>query len=149
MPNRLVEIYSDGACSKNPGPGGWACILKHEGHELKMSGKEPNTTNNRMELTAVIKALEALKKPCTLKIFTDSKYVVDSINKGWAEKWQQNNWIKSNKKKVLNPDLWQKLLSLLESHTAEFIWVKGHSGHPENELCDRMAVAEYRKLIGR
>ena len=114
-----------------------------------MSGKEPNTTNNRMELTAVIKALEALKKPCTLKIFTDSKYVVDSINKGWAEKWQQHNWITSNKKKVLNPDLWQKLLSLLEPHKAEFIWVKGHSGHPENELCDRMAVAEYRKLIGR
>lgn len=142
-----VEIYSDGACSKNPGPGGWACILKHKSHELKLSGSEPETTNNRMELTAIIRALQALKKTCKLKIFTDSKYIVDSINNGWAQKWQQNNWIKSNKQKALNPDLWQQILSLIKQHQTEFIWVKGHNGHPENELCDKMAVSEYRKLI--
>lgn len=141
-----VNIYSDGACSKNPGPGGWACILKHKNHELKLSGSELNTTNNRMELTAIIKALEALKKTCNLKIFTDSKYIVDSINKGWAKQWQQNNWFKKNNKKALNPDLWQKLLNLIEPHKTEFIWVKGHNGHPENELCDKMAVLEYKKL---
>lgn len=142
----FVELFSDGSCSKNPGPGGWACILKHKNHELKLSGNELNTTNNRMELTAIINGLKALKKICRLKIFTDSKYVVDSVNKGWAKKWQQNNWIKSNKEKAQNPDLWQQLLSLIEPHEAEFVWVKGHNGHPENELCDKMAVMECKKL---
>lgn len=142
-----VEIYSDGACSKNPGPGGWACILKHKNHELKISGNEAHTTNNRMELLAIINAFKALKKTCKVVVYTDSKYVVDSINNGWAKRWQQNNWMKNNKEKALNPDLWQKLLSFVDKFQTTFIWVKGHNGHPENEICDKMAVAQYRKLI--
>lgn len=144
---QLVQIFSDGACSKNPGPGGWASILKHKNHELKISGNEKNTTNNRMELIAIIKALSALKKPCSVQIFTDSKYIVNSINLGWAKKWQQNNWMKNKKNKALNSDLWQKLLELIQKHKTEFIWIKGHNGHPENELCDKIAVNEYKKLI--
>lgn len=142
-----VKIYSDGACSKNPGPGGWACILKHQKNELKLSGGEMNTTNNRMELTAIIEALKALKKNCNLQIFTDSKYIVDSINKGWAKKWQKNNWMKNKREKAQNVDLWQALLSLIEPHNSEFIWVKGHNGHPENELCDKMAVLQCKKFL--
>lgn len=142
-----VEIYSDGACSKNPGPGGWACILKHKNHELKISGNEAHTTNNRMELLAIINAFKALKKTCKVVVYTDSKYVVDSINNGWAKRWQQNNWMKNNKEKALNPDLWQKLLGFVDKFQTTFIWVKGHNGHPENEICDKMAVAQYRKLI--
>ena len=141
-----VKLFSDGACSKNPGPGGWACILKHKNHELKLSGNAQLTTNNRMEITAIVEGLKALKKPCSLKIYTDSKYVVDAMNKGWAGKWQKNNWIKSDKKKAHNTDLWNELLLLIKPHETEFIWVKGHSGHPENELCDKIAVSEYKKL---
>ncbi len=142
-----VEIYSDGACSKNPGPGGWACILKHKKHKLKISGNEAHTTNNRMELLAIINAFKALKKTCKVVVYTDSKYVVDSINNGWAKRWQQNNWMKNNKEKALNPDLWQQILSFVNKFETTFIWVKGHNGHPENELCDKMAVAQYKKLI--
>lgn len=141
-----VQIYSDGACSKNPGPGGWACILKYKTHELKISGSEKHTTNNRMELLAVINALKALKKPCFVQVFTDSKYIVDSINQGWAKRWQLNNWMKNKKEKALNADLWQQLLNLIKQHKTEFIWIKGHNNNPENELCDKMAVAEYKKL---
>lgn len=141
-----IKIYTDGACSKNPGPGGWAFIIKFNQHVFKKSGAEKQTTNNRMELLGVINALKALKKPCQVEIFSDSKYVVDSIKKGWVFKWQKNNWIKSNKQKALNQDLWEDLLNLLKIHKTEFFWVKGHSDNKENELCDKLAVSEYKKL---
>lgn len=138
---KKVQIFSDGACSGNPGPGGWGTILRFGEHEKEMSGGEKETTNNRMELTAVIKGLEALKEPCEVEFFTDSKYIIDSVTKGWAAKWKNNGWIKPDKKPALNPDLWERLLSLLEIHNVTFNWVKGHAGHPENERCDRLAVA--------
>jgi ribonuclease HI len=134
-----VEIFTDGACSGNPGPGGWGAILRAKGAQKEMSGGEPDSTNNRMELTAVIEALAALKYPCDVTVTTDSKYVVDSVNKGWARSWQKTNW-KGGKAK--NPDLWERLLSLLDTHRVTFKWIKGHNGHPENELCDRLAVRE-------
>ena len=143
---KKIEIYTDGACSKNPGPGGWAFIIKFNEHVLKKSGAEKNTTNNRMELLGVINALKALKKPCQVEIFSDSKYVVDSIKKRWVFNWQKNNWIKPNKQKALNQDLWEELLNLLKIHKTEFFWVKGHSENKENELCDKLAVSEYKKL---
>ena len=133
---RYVEIFTDGACSGNPGPGGWGAVLRYGNKEKELCGGEKNTTNNRMELTAVIKALSALKEPCQVKLTTDSKYVVDSINLGWARSWQKNGWRKADKKPALNAELWEQLLSLLEIHTVEFVWVKGHAGHPENERCD-------------
>lgn len=142
---RFVEIYSDGACSGNPGPGGFGAILRCDGREKEVSGGEPHTTNNRMELLGVITALEALKYPCEVRITTDSKYVVDGICKGWAAGWKKRGWKKSDGEPALNPDLWDRLLSLLEVHKAEFVWVKGHAGHPENERCDRLAVAESKK----
>lgn len=138
---KKVQIFSDGACSGNPGPGGWGTILRFGEHEKELSGGEKNTTNNRMELTAVIKGLEALKEPCEVEFFTDSKYIIDSVTKGWAVKWKNNGWVKPDKKPALNPDLWEKLLELLDKHKVTFIWVKGHAGHPENERCDRLAVA--------
>ena len=138
---KKVQIFSDGACSGNPGPGGWGTILRFGEHEKEMSGGEKETTNNRMELTAVIKGLEALKEPCEVEFFTDSKYIIDSVTKGWAIKWKNNGWIKPDKKPALNPDLWERLLNLLEIHNVTFNWVKGHAGHPENERCDRLAVA--------
>ncbi|MBQ5316854.1 MAG: ribonuclease HI [Oscillospiraceae bacterium] len=137
-----VEIFTDGACSGNPGPGGWGAFLRMGEHTRELSGGEPQTTNNRMELTAVIEALSALKRPCRVILTTDSKYVCDGVMKGWARSWQKNNWIKSDKKPALNPDLWEKLLALLDMHDVELRWVKGHAGHPENELCDRLAVAQ-------
>ena len=139
---KLVEIYSDGACSGNPGPGGWGAILRCEGREKELSGGEPHTTNNRMELTGVIQALSALKFPCKVKLTTDSRYVVDGIEKGWAKGWKKRGWKKSDGKPALNPDLWERLLELLEVHDVEFCWIKGHDGHPENERCDRLAVAQ-------
>lgn len=143
---RFVEIFSDGACSGNPGPGGFGAILRCDGKEKEVSGGEPHTTNNRMELLGVITALEALKYPCEVRITTDSKYVVDGISKGWAKSWKKRGWKKSDGKPALNPDLWERLLSLLEIHKAEFVWIKGHAGHPENERCDRLAVAEREKF---
>ncbi len=137
-----VEIFTDGACSGNPGPGGWGAVLRCGGHEKELSGGEARTTNNRMELTAVITALEALKYPCKVTLTSDSKYVIDAVTKGWAKKWQANGWIKSDKKPALNPDLWEKLLSLIEIHDVTFVWVKGHAGHPENERCDELAVQQ-------
>ena len=139
---KKVEIYTDGACSGNPGPGGWGAILVYQSHEKELSGGEANTTNNRMELTAVISALSVLKEPCKVRLMTDSKYVSDAITLGWAEAWRRNNWIKSDKKPALNSDLWEKLLELLEAHDVEFIWIKGHAGHSYNERCDRLAVAQ-------
>lgn len=144
---KKVEIFTDGACSGNPGPGGWCAILKCDGAEKVLSGGEKETTNNRMELTAVIKALEALKYSCDVTVTTDSKYVCDAVNQGWVFSWQQNNWRKKDKKPALNPDLWQQLLDLLQTHTVTFCWVKGHNDHPENERCDKIAVSEYAKYI--
>lgn len=144
---KTVYIYTDGACSGNPGPGGYGAILKYDGHIKELSGGEADTTNNRMELLGVIKALEVLKFPCKVILTTDSKYVADSVTKGWARKWKQNNWIKSDKKKALNVDLWERLLALLDVHDVTFNWVKGHAGHPENERCDRLAVMERDKFI--
>lgn len=141
-----VEIFTDGACSGNPGPGGWGAILRYNGHEKELSGGEKNTTNNRMELTAVIEALGSLKEPCRVTVTTDSKYVSDGINQGWAICWQKNGWRKADKKPALNPDLWQKLLDLLDIHDVKIVWVKGHAGHPENERCDELAVAFYKQL---
>ncbi len=143
---KFVEIFTDGACSGNPGPGGWGAVLRYNGHEKELSGGEVNTTNNRMELTAVIEALSNLKEPCRVTLTTDSKYVADGINQGWAKSWKKNGWRKSDKKPALNPDLWQKLLDLLEIHTVDIVWVKGHAGHPENERCDQLAVAFYKNL---
>ncbi len=139
---RFVEIYTDGACSGNPGPGGWGAILRCDGREKEMSGGEAHTTNNRMELSGVINALSALKFPCKVKLTTDSKYVVDGVTKGWAQGWKKRGWKKSDGKPALNPDLWEKLLELLAVHDVEFCWIKGHAGHEENERCDRLAVAQ-------
>ena len=141
-----IDIFTDGACSGNPGPGGWGAVLRYNGVERELSGGERQTTNNRMELTAVIKALEALKEPCEVRLVTDSKYVADGIGKGWAESWRKNNWRKADKKPALNADLWEVLLNLLKIHKVEIRWVKGHAGHPENERCDRLAVEFYKKL---
>lgn len=143
-----VEIFTDGACSGNPGPGGFGAILKYKGVEKEICGGEAHTTNNRMEMTAVITALEMLKEPCKVTLYSDSKYVIDSVTKGWAKSWQSKGWVKSNKEKALNPDLWEKLLALLDKHKVEFVWVKGHAGHPENERCDRLAVEQSQKFKG-
>lgn len=143
---KTVYLYTDGACSGNPGPGGYGAILKYGKFEKEISGGEKETTNNRMELTAVIKGLEALNEQCKVVLTSDSKYVIDALTQGWAKKWQQNNWMRTNKDKALNPDLWERLLQLTDYHQVEYVWVKGHAGHPENERCDAMAVAEIKKL---
>ena len=142
-----VLIFCDGACSGNPGPGGWGTILRFGDIEKELSGGEPDTTNNRMELTAAIMGLRALKRPCEVTLVTDSKYVADALLKGWAKSWQKNGWRKSDKKTALNPDLWEELLKLYDTHKVEIKWVKGHDGHPENERCDALAVAAYQKYI--
>ena len=139
---KLVEIYTDGACSGNPGPGGWGAILRYGGREKELSGGEAMTTNNRMELTAVIAALEALKESCIVELWSDSKYVVDALSLGWAEKWRANGWKKPDKKTALNPDLWEKLLTLAAEHEMHYHWVKGHADNEYNNRCDRMAVRE-------
>ena len=144
---KLVYIFSDGACSGNPGPGGYGVILRCDGREKELSGGEPDTTNNRLELSGVIAGLEALKFPCKVILQTDSRYVVDGIEKGWAKSWRKNNWIKSDKKPALNRDLWERLLELLEIHEVSFVWIKGHAGHEENERCDKLAVAESRRMM--
>ena len=147
MTMKKVEIFTDGACSGNPGPGGWGAVLRCGTAEKELSGGEKSTTNNRMELTAVISALSALKQRCTVTICSDSKYVIDAVTKGWAKSWQKNNWITSDKKPALNADLWERLLGLLDQHDVSFVWIKGHAGHPENERCDQMAVEESRKFL--
>ena len=141
---KFIEIFTDGACSGNPGPGGWGAVLRYETFEKELSGGEDNTTNNRMELTACIKALQALKEPCIVLLTTDSKYVSDGINLGWAKSWRRNGWRKADKKPALNSDLWELLLNLCETHDVTFNWIKGHAGHPENERCDQLAVAYYK-----
>lgn len=141
-----VTVYTDGACSGNPGPGGWAAILIYGPHKKEISGGERETTNNRMELTAVISALELLKRPCEVNVISDSSYVVNAIEKGWARKWQRNNWMRNRTEKALNPDLWARLLSLCETHKVDFTWVKGHAENEYNNRCDQLAVAESRKF---
>ncbi len=140
-----IEMFTDGACSGNPGPGGWGTILRYNGVEKELSGGEKQTTNNRMELTAVISGLEALKEKCKVVVTTDSKYVVDGIVNGWAKSWRAKGWVKSDRKPALNPDLWGRLLDLIDEHEVEFKWIKGHAGHPENERCDRLAVTATEK----
>lgn len=144
---KTVYIYTDGACSGNPGPGGWGTILRYKETEKRLSGGEKDTTNNRMELTAVIMGLKALKERCKVILTTDSKYVSDGITKGWASSWKANGWKKKDKKPALNPELWDELLTLIDKHEVEINWVKGHDGHPENEICDKMAVAESQKFM--
>ncbi len=147
MALKKVFLYTDGACSGNPGPGGWGAILRYKDKESRLSGGEKETTNNRMELTAVIKGLSALKEVCEVELYTDSKYVSDALLKGWAKSWQANGWRKADKKPALNIDLWEELLTLTEKHTVNINWIKGHAGHPENEICDKMAVSEYQKYL--
>lgn len=139
---KTVEIYTDGACSGNPGPGGWGAILRYNGTEKELSGGEKNTTNNRMELSAVIAALEALRESCIVQLYSDSKYVVDALEKGWAVSWQKKGWIKSDKKPALNIDLWEKLLSLVKEHEVHYHWVKGHADNAYNNRCDALAVSQ-------
>lgn len=140
-----VEMYTDGACSGNPGPGGWGTILRCGQYEKEFSGGESLTTNNKMELKAVIEGFKALKKPCNVTLYTDSKYVSDGISKGWAEGWKARGWKKSDGKPALNIDLWDELLTLIDKHELKIIWLKGHAGHPENERCDSLAVAQSQK----
>ena len=136
---KTVNIYTDGACKGNPGAGGWSAILEYDGREKELCGGEKNTTNNRMELTAAIEGLNALKTPCKVNLYSDSQYLVNAINKGWLESWKQKGWRKSDKSQVLNDDLWKILDNLLSTHEVEFIWVRGHDGHAYNERCDELA----------
>ncbi len=142
-----VTIYTDGACSGNPGAGGWGTILVYKGKEREMSGGAAETTNNRMELTAVIEGLKALKETCKVTVVTDSQYVANGINLGWAKSWKENNWRKKDRKPALNPELWDELLTLIDKHEVTVEWVRGHDGNPENERCDKMAVAESQKYL--
>ena len=136
-----VSIYTDGACSGNPGPGGWAAILSYQGTEKELSGGEADTTNNRMELTAVIRALACLKESCHVDLYSDSSYVINALEKGWVYGWKKRGWIKSDKKPALNTDLWEELLELIAKHEVCYHWVKGHAENPYNNRCDKMAVA--------
>ncbi len=136
-----VTIYTDGACSGNPGPGGYGALLVSGRHRREISGAYRLTTNNRMEIMALIEALKRLKYRCDIAVYTDSQYLANSINKGWARKWRANGWKRNAKDKAENPDLWAELLDLLDQHVVEVHWVRGHAGHEENELCDRLAVA--------
>lgn len=144
---RQVEIFTDGACKGNPGPGGWAALLRMGKHEKELSGSEPETTNNRMEMTAVIRALAALTEACDVSLYTDSKYVIDGITK-WIEGWQKRGWKTAAKKPVLNEDLWRQMLNEVGRHKITWHWVKGHNGHPENERVDQMA-SERAEQAGR
>lgn len=146
-----VYIYTDGACSGNPGPGGYCAILKYGAHQKTVRGGAHETTNNRMELCAAIEAIKCLKRPCKVILTTDSKYVADAVNKYWLKSWKKNDWRKSDKSPVLNRELWEEFSALLEKHDIKIEWVKGHDGHPENEMCDKIAVEEanrMRKYIG-
>ncbi len=143
---KTVTIYTDGACSGNPGPGGWGAILMYGEAKKEISGGEPQTTNNRMELTAVISALQCLKETCSVELYSDSKYVLDALEKGWAVGWQKRGWKKSDKKPALNPDLWETLLALYQKHQVQLHWVKGHSTNPYNNRCDELAVIESKKF---
>ena len=141
-----VEIYTDGSCKKNPGPGGWGAVLVYRGKEKEMCGGEADTTNNRMELTAVIRALEALREPCRVKLTSDSRYVCDGMGKGWAKSWKKRGWKKADKSPVLNRELWEALDAQLSRHDVTFHWVKGHADNAYNNRCDALAVAQTRKM---
>ena len=143
---KQVELYTDGACSGNPGPGGWGAILIYKGVEKELSGGEASTTNNRMELTAVIRGLSALKESCVVELYSDSKYVIDGLSKGWAAGWRKNGWKKADKKPALNPELWGQLLDLTEKHQMRYHWVKGHAENPYNNRCDELAVIESKRF---
>ena len=144
---KRIEMFTDGACKGNPGPGGWCAILRYNGVEKVISGGEKDTTNNRMELSAVLFGLKALKEPCHITLQSDSKYVLDSISKGWVYGWQKKGWKKSDGKPALNVDLWQQLLTEIAKHEIKYVWIKGHAGHPENERCDAQAVKESEKFL--
>ena len=139
---KQVTIYTDGACSGNPGPGGWGAVLKYGAHEKELSGGAAETTNNRMELTAVIEALKLLKERCAVEVYSDSKYVIDALEKRWVYGWKEKGWIKSDRKPALNVDLWEILLPLIAKHEVRYHWVKGHAENEYNNRCDAMAVAE-------
>ncbi|KKC29687.1 ribonuclease HI [Caldanaerobacter subterraneus] len=145
--NEIIEIYTDGACSGNPGPGGWAAVLIYKGIKKEISGFEENTTNNRMELKAAIEGLKALKRPCKVNLYSDSSYLINAFNEGWIEKWQKNNWLKSDKTPVENQDLWKELLEVSKPHQINWIKVKGHSDNEYNNLCDRLATEQIKKHI--
>jgi len=140
-----VTVYTDGACSGNPGPGGYGVVLLYQGHRKELSAGFKDTTNNRMEILAAIVGLESLKESCRVTLYTDSQYVVNAIEKGWAKKWRANGWMRNKKEPALNADLWDKLLKLCEKHQVKFVWVRGHAGNPENERCDQLAVEASRQ----
>ena len=146
---KQVEVYTDGACSGNPGPGGWGAVLRYrfngKVYEKELSGGDASTTNNRMELTAFIEALRQLKEPCEVRLCSDSQYVINGLEKGWAKGWRARGWVKSDKKPAKNPELWGRLLDLLDKHEVRFHWVKGHADNPYNNRCDELAVGEYQK----
>lgn len=142
---KTVTIYTDGACSGNPGPGGWGAVLIYGKHRRELSGGKAQTTNNRMELTAVIAALETLKEPCIVELYSDSKYVVDALQKGWAREWRARGWLKPDKKPALNSDLWERVLDLCRMHDVRLHWVKGHAENEYNNRCDQLATAESQK----
>ena len=143
---KSVTIYTDGACSGNPGPGGWAAILRYGEQEKELSGGEASTTNNRMELTAAIRGLSALKESCAVTLYSDSRYLVDGIEKGWARAWRSRGWMRTKREPAKNPELWSELLDLLDRHRVALVWVKGHAEDPLNERCDTLAVAESRRF---
>ena len=143
---KTVTIYTDGACSGNPGPGGWGAILEWNGIEKELSGGEPETTNNRMELTAAIRGLEALKEPCRVALYTDSQYIANAINQHWLVNWKKRGWKKADKSPVLNRELWEALDAQLSRHDVTFHWVKGHADNAYNNRCDALAVAQTRKM---
>jgi len=144
---KKVSIYTDGACSGNPGPGGWGAVLLYGSQKKELSGGEAETTNNRMELQGAISALEALKEPCGVELYTDSQYIVNAINQKWVYQWRANGWMRTKKDPAKNPDLWERLLGLLETHQVTFHWVKGHADNPYNNRCDELAVAESQKFL--
>ena len=144
---KTVYLFTDGACKGNPGPGGWAAILRYQGAEKEISGGEVKTTNNRMELLGMINALEQLKEPCNVVATSDSKYLLDGLQKGWAEGWRRRGWKKSDGKPALNADLWERLLKLTSQHKMEYHWIRGHAGHPENERADRLAVEAAQRQV--
>ena len=146
LPPKVVNLYTDGACSGNPGPGGWCAILEYNGVEKVISGGEAETTNNRMELMAAIRGFQALKEHCIVDFYSDSKYVIDGLEKGWAAKWKVNGWKKADKKPALNPDLWEQLLDIVTLHAVRYHWIKGHGENPYNNRCDEIAVSEWKKF---
>ncbi|MDM7996401.1 MAG: ribonuclease HI [Acidobacteriota bacterium] len=139
-----VTLYTDGACSNNPGPGGYGVVLLYDSHRKELSKGYRKTTNNRMEILAAIAGLEALKEPCQVTLYSDSQYLVNAIEKGWAKRWQANGWMRNKSEKAVNPDLWERLLALCKMHRVRFEWLRGHAGHDENERCDELATSAVR-----